>query len=129
MGGNVARLIERRFAIFYIAFAAAFGGFAARGYAVVDAELHALLVALVFGYGAGVAATVSLRPRISISSILIAIVPMILASLFQSGAAYGGTGLLATLFLAGGAVDGSALSRNLGADLAAPTHGKACPAG
>lgn len=102
MDGNVARAIERRFGISYIFFASAFGAFAARGYAVVDADLDVLLVALVFGYGAGVAATVSLRRWISISAILVAIVPMILVSLFQPGAANVGTGILTSLFLAGG---------------------------
>ena len=102
LAGNIARKIEMRFGISFIAFAAAFGGFAARGYVVVPADLHVLLVALVFGYGAGVAATVSLRPWISISAILIAVVPTILVSLFQPGAAYLGTGILTTLFLAGG---------------------------
>ncbi len=104
IGGHVARVIERRFGISYIAFAAAFGAFAARGYAVVDAELHILLVALVFGYGAGVAATVSLRPWISITAILIAIVPMIVTALFTPGSAHIGTGILTMLFLAGGVI-------------------------
>ena len=102
--GNVARAVERSFAISYIAFAAAFGAFAARAYGVVDDDLHILLVALVYGYGTGVSATVSLRPWISITAILIAIVPMILATLFQAGAPHWGTGLLTTLFLAGGVI-------------------------
>ena len=102
MGANVARAIERRFGYSFIAFAAAFGAFTARAYVVVDTDLHILLVALVYGYGAGVAATVSLRRWISISAILIAIVPMILVSLFQPGAANWGTGILTILFLAGG---------------------------
>ena len=102
MGGNVARAVEKRFGYSYIAFAAAFGAFAARAYAVVDTELHILLVALVFGYGAGVAATVSLRLWISVSAILIAIVPMILVSLFRPGSANWGTGILTGLFLGGG---------------------------
>lgn len=102
MRGNAARVVERRFGISYIAFAAAFGAFTARAYAVADPELHILMVSLVYGYGAGVAATVSLRLWISITAILIAIVPMILVSLLEPGAANWGTGILAGLFLGGG---------------------------
>jgi diguanylate cyclase (GGDEF)-like protein len=102
MDGHLARRIERRFGFGYIGFAATFGAFCARGCAIADPDLHMLLVALLFGYGAGVAATVSLRPWISITAILIAIVPTILVSLFQPTAAYWGTGLLTALFLAGG---------------------------
>ncbi|RYE01233.1 MAG: GGDEF domain-containing protein [Sphingomonadales bacterium] len=102
MSGDRARVIERRFGITYIAFAAALGAFAARAYAVADAGEHAPIVALIFGYGAGVAATVSLRPWISITAILIAIVPMILVCLIMSGTAHKGTGILTALFLAGG---------------------------
>ena len=102
VGRNVAHMIERRFGIAYIAFAAVFGAFAARAFWVADAEHHELIVALVFGYGAGVAATVSLRPWIGISAILVAIVPLILVSLFLSGADHWGTGILTALFLTGG---------------------------
>jgi hypothetical protein len=44
MRGSVARVVERRFGLSYIAFAAAFGAFAARSYAVADTELHILMV-------------------------------------------------------------------------------------
>ncbi len=102
ISASVARRIERRFALSYFAFAAAFGAFAARAYWVVDSDLHKPLVALVFGYGAGVAATVSLRPWISITAILAAIVPMILVSLLVPGGADRATAVLTILFLAGG---------------------------
>ncbi|KKC25711.1 diguanylate cyclase [Sphingomonas sp. SRS2] len=102
LGTNVARAIERQFGATYILFAATFGAFTARAYAVVDADLHMLLVALIYGYGAGVAATVSLRLWISVTAILIGIVPMILVSFFMPGGASTGTGLLTALFLGGG---------------------------
>ena len=102
IGVVAVRMIERRFAISYIAFAAAFGAFAARAYWVADGDVHKPLIALVFGYGAGVAATVSLRPWISITAILTAIVPMILVSLSMPGGADQGTAILTALFLAGG---------------------------
>ena len=97
-----ARRIERRFGLAYIGFALALGAFAARGYAITDADIHMLLVALVFGYGAGVAATVSLRPWLSITAILAGVVPMILVGAFRAEPAYWGTALLTALFLAGG---------------------------
>ncbi len=102
VGLHVARAIERRFGAAYIAFALFFGLFCARGYAIVDSDLHIPLVALIFGYGAGVAATVSLRLWISLTAILIAIVPTILVSLAMTGGSHWGTGLLTALFLIGG---------------------------
>ena len=102
LGAHVARSIERRFGYAYIAFAAAFGAFSAWAYLTVDTDVRMLLVALIYGYGAGVAMTVALRPWISIAAILIAIVPTIVVSLFQPGAAHWGTGMLTILFLAGG---------------------------
>lgn len=102
LGGQVARAIERRFGYSYIAFAIAFGLFSARAYWVVDIDLHVPLVAMVFGYGAGVAATVSLRLWVSLTAILIAIVPMILVSLIVPGSSHFATGLLTALFLGGG---------------------------
>ena len=101
LGGHVARSIEWRFGYAYIAFAAAFGLFSARAYWAVDTDLHIPLVAL-FGYGAGVAATVSLRLWIGVTAILIAVVPTILVSLAMPGASHWGTGLLTALFMGGG---------------------------
>jgi diguanylate cyclase (GGDEF)-like protein len=102
IGVNVARSIERNFGLAYIGFAIAFGAFAARTYAVADADLHIPLVALVYGYGAGVAATVALRLWISVTAILIAIVPMILAAVLMPSGSHWGAALLTALFLAGG---------------------------
>lgn len=102
ISASIARTVERRFGLSYILFAIAFGAFAARAYWVVGSDLHKPLVALVFGYGAGVAATVSLRPWISITAVLAAIVPMILVSLFMPGGADRATAILTILFLAGG---------------------------
>jgi len=102
VGINVTRAIERSFGIAYIAFAVAFGAFAARGYATVGGDLHVPLVALVYGYGAGVAATVALRLWISVTAILIAIVPMIVTALFVPGDANWAAAVLTGLFLGGG---------------------------
>ncbi|WP_374648378.1 diguanylate cyclase domain-containing protein [Rhizorhabdus sp.] len=102
LGLNVARSIERRFGYGYIAFAAALGLFGGWGYATVDIDQHLLIVALVFGYAAGVAATVPLRLWISLTASVLAVVPTIIAALLTPGVAHWGTGLLMALFLAGG---------------------------
>ena len=102
LDGKLARSIERRFGYSYIAFALTFGLFSACAYSTVETDLHIPLVAMVFGYGAGVAATVSLRLWVGVTAILIAIVPMSLVSLSLPGGAHWGTGLLTTLFLGGG---------------------------
>lgn len=102
LGVHVARSIERRFGYGYIVFAAALGAFCAWAYATVSIEQHLLIVALIFGYGAGVSATVSLRLWISVTSSLLAVVPTVLVALLTPGAAHWGTGLLTALFLAGG---------------------------
>lgn len=102
LGVHVARSIERRFGYGYIVFAAALGAFCGWAYATVSIEQHLLIVALIFGYAAGVAATVPLRLWISVTSSLLAVVPTVLVALLTPGAAHWGTGLLSALFLAGG---------------------------
>lgn len=102
VGINVAIACERRFGAAYVAFAAAFGIFCARAYWIVDIDLHIPLVAIVIGYAAGVAATVALRLWISVTSVLIAVLPMIFVSWFEPGFPHWGTGILMALFLAGG---------------------------
>nr|WP_232307256.1 GGDEF domain-containing protein [Sphingomonas sp. Y57] len=102
IGIHVAHSIERSFGLAYVGFAAAFGAFAGRAYAVVDSDLQIPLVALVYGYGAGVAATVALRLWISVSAVVIAIVPMIFVALLKPGQAHLSAALLTALFLAGG---------------------------
>ena len=97
-----ARRFERRYAVAYIGFALVLGGFGARGFIVASPAAHMLIVGLLFGYGAGVAAGLSLRPWISVPSILLAIVPTTLIALCYADPLYRGTGILFALFLAGG---------------------------
>ncbi|MFD2498463.1 hypothetical protein ACFSTI_05870 [Rhizorhabdus histidinilytica] len=52
---------------------------------VIDPDLHVPLVALVYGYGAGVAATVALRLWVSVPAVVIATTPMIFAALLMPG--------------------------------------------
>lgn len=94
--------IERRFALAYIGFAIVFGGFAARAMAIVSDDLRLLLIGLLFGYGAGVAAGISLRPWISIPSVILAIVPSIGVCFTLPEAGQWGSGILTAVFLAGG---------------------------
>ncbi|UZK66699.1 hypothetical protein [Sphingomonas sp. M1-B02] len=59
------RVWKRIFAIAYLAFAVAigaFGAFSARAMQVGDTQSHILEVGLVFGYAAGVAAGIFVRP-------------------------------------------------------------------
>jgi diguanylate cyclase (GGDEF)-like protein len=99
-----ARALELRFAGAYFAFAAIFSIFSVRAFFVATPEAHMMIVCLLVGYGAGVAAGVSLRPWISVPSILMAIVPTILVTPFGPGPAYWRTGLLMAMFLTGGIV-------------------------
>jgi diguanylate cyclase (GGDEF)-like protein len=97
-----AQRFERRYAVAYIGFALALGAFGARGFLVASPAAHMLIVGLLFGYGAGVAAGLSLRPWISVPSILLAIVPTVVIALCYADPIYRAAGLLLALFLAGG---------------------------
>jgi diguanylate cyclase (GGDEF)-like protein len=97
-----AQRFERRFALAYFSFAFVLGAFGARAFAVATPEAHMLIVGLLFGYGAGVAAGLSLRPWISVPSILAAILPTVIVAISYSDIVYRATGLLLALFLAGG---------------------------
>lgn len=102
LGISKAQQYERAFAIPYFAFAGVFGAFSARAFDVATAEAHMLVVGLLFGYGAGVAAGIFLRPWIALPSIVMAIVPSILIALVTPDLTYFLAGILLTLFLAGG---------------------------
>ena len=94
--------LERRFAAPYFAFALFFGLFAARAFALGASDARLLIVGLLFGYGAGVATGIALRPWICIPSVLIAIVPTIGTCFLLRGPGNVGIGLLTAIFLAGG---------------------------
>lgn len=102
VSARTAGRMERNFAAAYFAFALAFGLFCARGFVAAPSDEHVLLIGLVFGYGAGVATGISLRPWISIPSALIAIVPSILVCLSSGRVISIGAGMLTAVFLAGG---------------------------
>ncbi|UZK67312.1 GGDEF domain-containing protein [Sphingomonas sp. M1-B02] len=99
---SVARHVERLFAIPYLAFATAFGAFSARAFQVATPESHMLVIGLVFGYAAGVAAGIYLRPWIALPSISVAVIPTGAIALATPDPTYFATGALLLLFLAGG---------------------------
>jgi diguanylate cyclase (GGDEF)-like protein len=97
-----ARTLERYFAVSYLGFAVLFGAFSARAFEVANADDRLLVIGLLFGYGAGVAAGISFRPQIAIAAIAVAVVPtMVTAALMPSPIYWVLAGLL-TLFLGGG---------------------------
>lgn len=97
-----ARRVERIFAIPYLAFAVAFGAFSARAFLIASAEAHMLLMGLVFGFAAGVAAGIFLRPWIALSSLALAVVPTSVAALVTPEPAYVAAGGLLLAFFVGG---------------------------
>ena len=97
-----ARYLERVFLVPYLAFAVSLGAFCAESMVNGAVELDAAVVALLFGYGAGVVAGLSLRPWISVPSILAATAPTSLVLLSWSDATHRSIGLLIVVFAAGG---------------------------
>ncbi len=76
---NTAARNERRFGLVYVSFAVTLGLFDARAMMLAHDDLHMIVAALLVGYAAGVAAGISLRPRIGGASMVLAVVPPALA--------------------------------------------------
>jgi len=72
-------LWERRYAVGNYAFAALLGGLNAWVLTMHNPLLHLITVSMVFAFGAGVVARISVRPKICVVSLLLATVPTILA--------------------------------------------------
>jgi len=72
------RLWERRYAIGNYAFALLLGVFNARMLMFHYPLVHMIAVSLVFGFGAGVVARISIRPVICVTSLLLAVVPTVI---------------------------------------------------
>jgi diguanylate cyclase (GGDEF)-like protein len=102
LGVARARVMERQFAAAYIGFAALFGLFSARAFMVATTDLHVLVTALLVGYGAGVASGISYRPMISVSAMLLGIVPTIAIAFMTPSPTYWAVGGVLSAFLAGG---------------------------
>ncbi len=97
-----ARQLERLFATSYLSFAAIFGIFSARAFVVATPDAHVLVIGLLVGYAAGVAAGIALRPWISVSAVILGVVPTIPVALASANPIYWALGALLTIFLAGG---------------------------
>lgn len=97
-----ARALERRFAVAYLLFAVIFGAFTARAFVISTAEIHTVLIGLLFGYAAGVAAGLSLRPWISVTAITVAVTPTIVVCLLTAEPSYLVASAILALFLFGG---------------------------
>lgn len=97
-----AKGFEKLFASTYVAFAALLGLFAARAMLVCGPEIQMLLAVLIVGYAAGVAAGVSLRPRISLLALASAVMPMALASAMVGDPSHAMLAFMLIALLAGG---------------------------
>ncbi|MBB4633736.1 GGDEF domain-containing protein [Sphingosinicella soli] len=102
LGVERARRLERRFSVSYLAFAICLGAFGVRVFSLPAMETHLLTVALLVGYGAGVSAGISLRPRLAVASMLTAIVPGVIAAFMASHHLYWATAVMMLALLAGG---------------------------
>lgn len=93
---------ERRFGASYIAFALVLGLFGARAMMIPLHGLHMVISALLVGYAAGVAAGISLRPRIGSVSMMLAVVPAAAVSLTQPDTFHIALGIILFVLLVGG---------------------------
>lgn len=97
-----ARQLERIFAAGYLSFAAIIGLFSACALVVAVESAHPLVIALMVGYAAGVAAGVAYRPWISVTAMLLGVVPSILVSFADGAFNSWAVGAVLAVFLAGG---------------------------
>jgi len=97
-----ARRFERHFAVPCLGFALMLGAYGARAFAIAAPQDHMLIVGLLFGYEAGVAAGLALRPWISIPSMIIGVAPTILVAWTYPDATHRAAGSLLAVFLASG---------------------------
>jgi diguanylate cyclase (GGDEF)-like protein len=97
-----ARELERIFAVSYLCFAAIFGMFSAWALVVAPQGAHALVIALLVGYAAGVAAGIAYRPWISVSAMLLGVLPTIAVSFASGDFNSWAVGAVLAIFLAGG---------------------------
>lgn len=99
---GMAKKLEGFFALTYLSFAAVLGVFCAAAIVIGPAALNAIIVALIFGYGAGVAAGLSLRPSITVPGVVVAAAPTIIVMLRWPDAAHQMLGVMTAIFVIGG---------------------------
>ncbi len=97
-----ALIRERRFATCYVGFAAVLGMFGARAMTLPDVALQMVVASLLVGYAAGVAAGISLRPRIGGASMLLAVIPAAAVSLARAETHHVALGVVLLALLVGG---------------------------
>jgi diguanylate cyclase (GGDEF)-like protein len=97
-----AQRLERTFAAVYLAFALLLGLFAAAGMQSCPLADQVVLSAMVVGYAAGVAASVSLRPWIAVPAMLLSVFPTIAVSLAIGDAPHVLLAFLLFALMAGG---------------------------
>lgn len=98
-----AARLEASFALPYIGFALVMSVFCGLVFRASQPELHMITVCLAVGYCAGVAANCGLRPRLAITSIVLAMAPIIVFSLLKEEETYAAMAIV-ILALIGGAV-------------------------
>lgn len=97
-----ARELESRFALPYVGFALLLGLFGLRAMMLSTPPVHMLIMCMLVGYCAGVAAGIALRPRIAVPSMMMAMVPATVAALTKPDVIYWATSAMALSLLAGG---------------------------
>jgi len=102
LGFDEAKRVERRFAWPYQAYAVLLGLFGVRAMLLPFAEVHMVVVCLLMGYAAGVAAGIGLRPPIASRSMIVSLLPASLTAMMMGNTLYLVTGVLAASFLGGG---------------------------
>ena len=93
---------ERAFGFFYVSFAVTLGLFGARAMMLPNDDMQMVVAALLVGYAAGVAAGISLRPRIGGASLVLAVVPSALVCLASMQLFHVALGIVLLALLTGG---------------------------
>jgi diguanylate cyclase (GGDEF)-like protein len=102
LGVAQARRMEYQFAFAYLGFAAIIGLFGARAFVVAVPDSRIAVTALLVGYAAGVAAGISYRPWISVSAMLMGVLPTTGVALATPGIDYRAAAAVLLILLAGG---------------------------
>lgn len=94
-----ARRLEALFSVPYVLFALILGLLGFHVFRLAPPEIHMLAICVIVGYCAGTATNCGLRPRLAITSMLLAVGPSILVSLFKSDPPYIAMAFIASAFV------------------------------
>jgi len=103
LGRAEAARFEALFAVPYVSFAVLMGLFGYLAFRNSNTELHMLMICVAVGYCAGVASNCGLRPPLALSSILLAIWPIIYVSLLKHDHIYTALAVVAAALIVGAA--------------------------